>query len=102
MLFMLGLTYAEAKGTDCGVQYIVFLRAGRIYRSSSIAKMAYRGLRTRLLGVVVGAATVEGMCLAGRSSCLRMMSPSSLRMTGSVVDADRYAKFIKEKVWYET
>eukprot|EP00904_Undaria_pinnatifida_P000652 jgi/Undpi1/10588/HiC_scaffold_29.g13038.m1 len=60
--------------------------------------MAYRGLRTRLLGVVVGAATVEGMSLAGRSSCLRMMSPSSsLRMTGSVVDADRYAKFIKEK-----
>lgn len=70
-------------------------------RRADQASMAYRGLRTRILGVVVGAATVEGMSLVGRSSCLRMVSTSSsLRMmaAGPVVDADRYAEFIKDKV----
>lgn len=75
--------------------------------------MCSRGLRTSLLGVVVGAATVESMTLTARSGggFLRMMvarssSPTyaaanKRTMSMSVdagVDAARYTNFIKDKV----
>ncbi|CAM9999274.1 unnamed protein product, partial [Hapterophycus canaliculatus] len=75
--------------------------------------MCSRGLRTSLLGVVVGAATVESMTLTARSgsgSFLRVMaarasssSPSSGRSSTTSmsvdagVDAARYTNFIKDK-----
>lgn len=74
--------------------------------------MCSRGLRTSLLSVVVGAATVESMSLtvkSGGSSLLGRVlaarssqtSAATRRMSMSVdagVDAARYATFIKEKV----
>ncbi|CAM9275876.1 unnamed protein product [Scytosiphon promiscuus] len=72
--------------------------------------MCSRGLRTSLLGVVVGAATVESMTLTARSGFLRVMavrassstSGTAVRSTTSMsvdagVDAARYTNFIKDK-----
>lgn len=69
----------------------------------------YRGVRARLLGMVVGAATVDSMCLTIRTSASSssftrmMMSTSSAPARSSItmvagVDAGRYTDFIKDKV----
>lgn len=75
--------------------------------------MCSRGLRTSLLGVVVGAATVESMTLTARSGgvgFLRTMVVRSSCQTSAAakrtmsmsvdagVDAARYTNFIKDKV----
>ena len=80
--------------------------------------MTPRGLRARLLGVVVGAATVEGVSLTSRSlrvvssaasasaattarstSRMRSSSPATIMtMADSGVDVGRYDEFIKEEV----
>lgn len=67
--------------------------------------MTCSSLRTRILGVVVGAATVDGMMMSfttARTSTQRMCSSSARAATSMVaagsVDARRYAVFIKEKV----
>lgn len=85
--------------------------------------MAFRGMGTRILGVVVGAATVESLSMTARitasssssSSFFRIMSSSSsvrgaaassrssstarMMVVGSPgVDAGQYTDFIKEKV----
>ncbi|CAM9282964.1 unnamed protein product [Ascophyllum nodosum] len=79
--------------------------------------MTPRGLRARLLGVVVGAATVEGVSLTSRSlrvvssaasasaattarstSRMRSSSPATIMtMADSGVDVGRYDEFIKEE-----
>lgn len=70
------------------------------WHSISRTSMIYGGMKVRLLGVVVGAATVESLSLSARSS-IRMLSTSSSSMSmvaGSGIDSGRYADFIKDKV----
>lgn len=85
--------------------------------------MVSRGLRARIFGVVVGAATVESVSLTPRSLSIKLLSSAASASTASasrlspprmrsspgttmtvadsVVDAGHYAQFIKEKVCVE-
>lgn len=98
----------------CGVgttqRPLVYCCCAAVLRCTTILAMCSRGLRTSLLSVVVGAATVESMSLtvrSGGSSLGRVLAarssqtPATRRMSMSVdagLDAARYATFIKEKV----
>lgn len=60
--------------------------------------MTYNRLRTRILGVVMGAATVDGLSLSVRTARISSTTSMAAASGAADVDAQRYTDFIKEKV----